>query len=172
MNKSPLEHSGTFGRSNALIQSLGVLAVITQLLSILTSDWSVLSTPGSGDTVKMVISMGLWKKCNSITNSCVSLPPSGDNKFPKNSLMAVRALTIMGMVAVLVGVICDYMPNCEKHRALAFAIGGLLSVVGSIVWLAEFTNIGGTKYQPGYSFYLNLIGGLSALGAGAYLHYG
>jgi len=160
-------------KNKKMYLSLLCVAVLAlQVAAVSTNDWTVMSQGGS----KM--NYGLWKTCmktggiTSITaNVCIDLPPKAslDKNFKKNSLYAARVLAVLGPVLVAVALLNMYMkPLATKWNCALLLAGALASLVAMAVWAAEMMNPdkgggGNPKGSPGYSFYLNLAGGVLGL---------
>jgi len=149
---------------------LVIVALILQVVAIATNDWSVYSGASK-------MNWGLWKSCAGNTH-CLHLPPEGNKMFPKNSLEAARAFAILGSLSMAISLYYMNMYPTKKlmlsHLLLA---GGICSVVAAIIWSAELLKWPGStgkdvKASPGYSFYLNLSGGVLAVVAAVANHYG
>jgi hypothetical protein len=162
---------------------LGVLALGLVVAAISTDEWMAgsMSPPSTVAGLKVKYNFGLWKGCNYAMlngkkqkppagqSSCGHLPPSGDKKFPKNSLDACRAFAILSAVLIAFGLVALY----TGHRYASWLLvgGGVSSLVAMAIWAGELLKINtgqGITYKgsPGYSFYLNLGGGVFALIAG------
>ncbi len=155
------------------LYGLGILALALQITAISTESWSEKSADGQE------AHFGLWKACDD--KDCSHLPPSekDDSKFPKNSLYAVRAFAIMGVIFMFIGLSCMmYMKNNKRCQLMCFIASGISSLIAMAIWAGElkkiYANTGDvTKvdFDLGYSFYLNLVGGLIALATAFYYYY-
>jgi len=157
-----------------MLSLLCVLAMALQITAISTSYWSDKS--GQYNGLSGDAHMGLWKACvsgsgtysgvSASMDGCIDTPPSEtiSPKFPKNSLHAVRAFAIMGVVFVFLASFgMMYMPSYRKSQLTLLIAGGLSSLIAGAIWAGELLKIDNMKMKPGYSFYLNLVGGLLAL---------
>jgi hypothetical protein len=173
-----------------MLYGLCMVAMALQLTAICTEHWSVKSASGlpSGDSADLA--MGLWKLCGEASgkvmnisgdvDACAHLPLDGVKTFPKNSLYAARAFALVGVIMVFSALMCMmYMKGYKRCQLVSLLAGGAASIIASIVWAAELLKVkfddsqqGTIKFSPGYSFYLNLAGGLVALMAAVYYYYG
>lgn len=162
-----------------IVSGLCLSAMALELVSIIQPNWGKTSMNMQGISAKA--NLGLWKKCltesgaGQKASKCQHIP-TGDNKnFPKHSLVACRVLSIMGVVLVFLAMVC--MTFCKMHKKLQMgllALGGVSSIVATIVWSAELLNYkdsDGKKVdlKPDYCLFLNAVGGVLALMASGYL---
>jgi len=171
-----------------MLYGLCMVAMALQLSAICTEHWGTASASSSGLPVPSGMSgetsMGLWKMCGDIWNkqqeldTCMHLPPDGTKTFPKNSLYAVRAFALMGVILVFLALTCMmYMKEYKKCQFVGLLAGGVASIIASVVWVAKMLKVKpddespDIKFSPGYSFYLNLGGGLVALVVAAAYYY-
>jgi len=172
-----------------ILYGLCMVAVALQLSAICTENWSV--DPQDIAGVKLDASLGLWKACGDISVSdgtsveaeaCLHLPVNDWKSFPTNSLYAARAFSILGVMLVFMGLVSMmYMKGRKRFQLVCVLLGGLCSVVANIVWASDMFSVVSPpmkgaqlkklKMKPGYSFYLNLVGGLVSLVSAAYLYY-
>ena len=150
---------------------LGVVALGLNVTAVATEEWSVLSHSGGGKST-----VGLWKACDKGmtggANTCVDMPNNNDpNKthFKKIALDVCRAFAIISLLLILIGL--WLVVTGHKHACLFLLGGGLSSLIAMGVWAGEmlkpYNNWGNKKaMSPGYSFYLNLAGGVLAVIAG------
>jgi len=145
--------------------TLGVLLVL-QVVAMSTEYWSVKSGDGSAKT-----NMGLWKWCMSVPpqvpETCSHLPVDGDKTFPKNSLYAVRSFAVLSSLLTVGALACVLMKKMQYYGML-LAGAGICSLVACTIWSAELLKPNDQvdlKYNVGYSFYINLVAGLGAIGA-------
>jgi hypothetical protein len=178
---------------NEMLYGLCMIALALQLSAISTGHWSVKSLdsyiPNLPKKDGVDVSMGLWKACGEIwakegkysgnMDMCVHLPIDGVKTFPKNSLYAVRAFSIIGVLLIFMGMMCMMYGKGYKRCQLVFLVaGGLSAIIANSIWAAELLKIkphdgsATIKFNPGYSFYLNLGGAVVALVAAAYHHFG
>lgn len=136
-----------------------VAALGLQITSVSTDFW----------TVSDNLNWGLWKMCAK-GMKCAHLPPPNDSKFPANSLRAAQAFALLGPILVALAVLCMWLyPERKDCQCALLALGGVASLIAMIIWLVDLLKISGStgpmsqKGTPGYSFYLNLAGGVSAL---------
>lgn len=169
---------------NTIVSGLCVLILVLQVSAILTNHWSMKKVSNgsqiAGESVKA--EMGLWKVCMEVSGpisdkQCIDMLPNNDPAFPKNSLYACRALSIIGAVLILCALGCLTMAKGQHKKCMlaCLAVGGLMSVLASIVWSAELLNIKKAdnttlKTKPCISWYANLFGGLIALCMAGYLY--
>lgn len=176
-----------------MLYGLCMVALAMQLTAVSTENWSVKSGDSylphlpKGDHLD--IAFGLWKGCgegwgkvsriSGNVDVCVHLPIEGVKTFPKNSLYAARAFAVIGSVLIFMAMTCMmYMKNHKRCQLVMLMAGGMASIIASIIWAAEMLKVkvddnGPTiKFNPGYSFYLNMVGGLVGLLAAAYYYYG
>lgn len=165
---------------------LCIATLALQLTAISTDHWSVKKKNGSDPN----LNIGLWKACGKDVDSsipkvnineslCVHLPMDGWKSFPKNSLEAVRAFAILGSVLVFMSLMCMmYMKSYKRCQLVCLVAGGLCSLIAEGIWVAELTklkpadNKPAVKFDLGYSYYLNMGGGLLALVCAWYYNYG
>ena len=155
-----------------IVYLLLVVAIALQVSAISTDHWSCHKDTG------ITMHIGLWKMCMDVPGGtkCSHAPPEGvDAKgFPKNSLYAVRAFAILGVLLVAFSLVCAaYLKGNNKCQVMCLVGGAVCSIIANIIWAAELLKFGGStndaiKADPGYSFYLNLSGGLVALLAAGY----
>lgn len=172
-----------------MLYGLCMVALALQLTAVCTDHWSVKNIKMSDADAGADINMGLWKGCgegwakyqgiSGDSDVCLHLPIEGMKTFPKNALQAARVFAIMGIVLVFVALVCMmYMKNYKKCQLMCLLAGGLSSLIAMAIWSSEMLKIKigdnskSVKFNPGYSFYLNLVGGLAAMGAAAYYYYG
>jgi hypothetical protein len=151
-----------------------------QLIGIITTRWSSAVANDSNST--QTFHMGLWKNCtdtqigsdhNSIT---IHTPDESDVKFNKNSLYAVRAFAILGLLCLFLQGYVHYLKLFGKSTTMVrkqlYIFGGIFSILASIIWMNEFTKIpeAGGGSQPkyidasyGYSLYVTLFAGMLSL---------
>lgn len=161
---------------------LGLIIMALQIVAITTVHWSKTDVSVGDDGLEM----GLWKACaknNSPTGAvkkCLDLPPNNDPAFPKDILKYIRALSVAGVVLVFCGLACAIVMNGQHPNCViaCLALGGLLSISASILWGARMLNIKDQsdthetlKTTPCISWYLNLAGGVLAVGMAGYLHW-
>jgi len=171
-----------------LLPGLCVVALALQISAISTEMWSKGTVPASSTvaTAKVETNLGLWKLCGKLMISgkptekdCFHLPQGDNKKFPKNSLYAVRAFAVTGAVLIFVALGCMLMQRhkgkeMRKCTLACLIAGGISSLIANVIWATELLHIKGgsgvvteIKTKPNVSFYLNLVGGLVALGASA-----
>ncbi len=170
-----------------MLYGICMVALALQLTAVCTEHWGVKSvTPQSGSGFTSGdVSLGLWKSCADQWNKqeydadCMHLPLEGVKSFPKNSLYAARAFAIMGVILIFMGLMCMmYGKNYKRCQLVCLLTGGISSIIANVVWIAEMGKVKlddsqpAFKFNPGYSFYLNLAGGLAGLAAAGYYYYG
>jgi hypothetical protein len=185
-----------------IIYGMGLIILALQVTAISSPQWSRHQDADKMKSLnlsKFEMDLGLWKSCATAAGDlskvfsqdvvkgkaevdvCLHLPPDDNkifDKFPKNSLEAVRAFALMGPLFVFLGLMCMmYMKNWKRCPMVFLLLGGLFSLVANIIWVAEFRklNVGSVsdvKFNPGYSFYLNMAGGVLGLLGAAYYYYG
>jgi len=174
-----------------ILYGLCIVALALQLTSVSTEHWSVCNSSclklpnisaGGADGA-----IGLWKACGEVwgkahgisgdVDVCLHLPIDGLKSFPKNSLYAARAFSLMGIILIFMSLVCMmYMKNYKRCQLVCLIAGGLSALIANAIWAAELLKFKvndsspSIKFNPGYSFYLNMIGGLVALVA-AYYYY-
>lgn len=170
-----------------MLYGMCMIALALQLTSVSTDSWSV-KKENLPLGIKGDLSLGLWKACGSIwkkmsntsidADICVHLPPEGSRTFPKNSLHAVRVFAVAGIVLIFLGLMCMmYMKNYKRCPLAMLMLGGLCSIIANVIWATELLKFKPdesdpvVKFDPGYSFYLNLAGGLVGLMSAAYYYY-
>lgn len=162
-----------------VVSGLVLVALGLGLTSVATHHWSTRGKDGIKGN------MGLWKLCldvkgganTSSVEGCVDLPLEGVKKFPKNSLHAVRAFSIMGVVLLFLSLLCTMYMKSHKRYAMMLLLGGALSlVISAVVWGLEFREVwfdnNKTEFNLSWSWGLNLASGLVALFAVGVLYYG
>ena len=127
------------------------------------------------------VTMGLWKMCDSgLVNGasakvCKDMPNKEDpNKkhFKAIALDVSRGFAILAALLILIGMWLVWVGH--RNACMLLLGGGLASLVAMAVWAAEMLKPynnwkqmgGGKAMAPGYSFYLNLAGGVLAMIAG------
>lgn len=172
--------------NNDFLYVVIMIALVLQLTAITTDYW------GSKSAKKDILpgkthgeaSMGLWRVCGEIWGKydnekydldfCVHLPPEGEKSFPKNSLYTVRIFALMAVVFLLFALLC-LLTMKEKHTCyiIFFFLAGISSLIANIVWATELLSIKVSdskeklKFNPGFSFYLNLCASIVCLFGGA-----
>ena len=173
-----------------------ILVVVTLLilssLSVFTNTWSVKF--GTLDGVSIEGDYGLWKGCAQMKGpdgkviptssqkgvrdmypfsknyTCVSADDDGKG-YKSNTLTAVRAFAIAGMVLLLLAVVLIVAaPEHKGYFMISLMLGGLFSIVAAILWttdkdvnLTDSDKASGVTEHYGYSWYLGLISGIFAL---------
>jgi hypothetical protein len=159
--------------------ALCLLSLALQVTAIATDSWS--HTTGSVKGMNGDLHMGLWKACGTLTkgiyevDGCVHLPPNNASWFPKNSLYAVQALSITGVILLFLTLLMiTYKKQSLNRRALMFLVllSAACSVTAYVVWAAEFMKNFGPKsmrinLKPGYSYYVGGAGVLLSVLCGA-----
>jgi hypothetical protein len=162
-----------------MMMSAIALSIILQVVAVSTNSWTVKKVLSSGNNY-VNADMGLWKVCldgNLANNAvpgvgqlssdvCTHLPIDGDKTFPKNSLYAVRALSIIAILALMMSLYCMMYMKGKKCILGFLMLGAVSSLVSSSIWVKDFRGKKGEKASLGYSYYLNLLGGLIALISG------
>lgn len=180
-------------KKQEVIHLLCMIALALQVTAISTKKWSVLDLKNEDILTSMVgelpshfeseASIGLWKACGNIWGSvndvsgnvcgCVDLPVESWESFPKRSLHVVRFFSILGAIFMLVGLV--YLKKSKKSAATCLLIGGLCSLIATMVWYNNFlevklnvdqVTVATVQMSLGYSYYLNLLASLLALGLG------
>lgn len=164
-----------------VVIALSLIALALQASAIATDYWSVRAQDSGINNITLNLHMGLWKFCadggngNSDLTGCKHLPPENDRFFPKNSLYAARVFAILGVILVFCAAGCSmYMKTSKQCQLMCLIAGGISSLIAMGIWAKEMLRLqvmGATelKFNPGYSFYLNLAGGAFALVAAAKL---
>jgi hypothetical protein len=187
-----------------IIYGMGLIILALQVTAISSPQWSMCKDEQKKkdlNLTKLENDVGLWKSCLVATgdignlnktlkgkaelDTCIHLPPDDNtiyDKFPKNSLEAVRAFALMGPLFIFLGLMCMmYMKAWKRCPMVFLLLGGLFSLIANIIWFAEFRKLNialdnkpsiEAKYSVGYSFYLNMAGGIFGLLAAAYYYYG
>jgi len=182
--------------SNEVIHLLCIVALVLQVTAISTKKWSVIDLKNE-DLLASIVgelpsdfdsegSIGLWKACGNIWGSvndvsgnvcgCVDLPVESWESFPKRSLHVVRFFSILGAILMLVGLVyLMFMKKSKKSAATCLLLGGLCSLIATMVWYNNFlevklnvdqVTVATVQMSLGYSYYLNLFACLLALGLG------
>ena len=176
-----------------------ILVVVTLLilssLSVFTNTWSVTNTKMPDGSIET--DSGLWKGCLkakgpdgkdipiptssqkavrdmypfSKNYTCVSA--DDDSKgYKSNTLTAIRAFAIAGMVLLLLAdVLIIAAPEHKGYFMISLMLGGLFSIVAAILWTtdkdvnltADQKAASNSTEHYGYSWYLGLISGIFAL---------
>jgi hypothetical protein len=167
----------------------GLTSATSSELKIVNAVIQTLTKDKKDEVDGLDLSIGLWKLCGEDwgkldkqsldSEICAHLPIEGVKKFPKNSLNAIRVFSLMGVVLIFTSLMCMmYGKNYKRCQLVCLLAGGLCSVIANIIWASEMNKVvlmdglPAIKFSPGYSFYLNLAGGLAGLAAGAYYYYG
>jgi len=170
-------------QSKKMLMTFLLLVVLgLQIAAISTNHWSKASNVLTYQGVSVDITWGLWKLCADAPipklveiDMCVDLPHNSE-LFKKNSLSAVRALSIAGAVLVFMGMMCYWwnpllLSNC---KCLLVLLGSLLIIVGAVVWGAELLkivppaslagdNAAPLKGKPCASYWLSMSAGILGL---------
>lgn len=160
----------TYRNKKLLLTLLALGALALQVTAVSTQYWA---TKSAGAAIAVEKShWGLWRECTYVSGTnnlkeCSHLPPSGNTKFKKNSLETTRAFAIMGPLFVFISLLFSFMyPLSHQLQCLFMLLGALSSVIAMIIFSSEllrpFENSAGKPGSPGYSFYLNLAGGVTA----------
>jgi len=148
-----------------LLLLLALSTITLQVVAISTPYWATQSMSQLSEKSHW----GLWKDCITLggAKQCTHLPPSGNDKFKKNSLEATRAFAIMGPVLVFLGMV---LPIAKAHiwKCMLLLLGSLSSLIAMTIFATELLKPfedqpSGMKGTPGYSFYLNMVGGVMGL---------
>lgn len=181
-----------------MVYVLAVIALMLQLTSVSTDYWS--DKRAKSRNIHIDAHLGLWKSCVTLRGQdnsnnrieldlCEHIPPEQPtvfNEFPKNTLYAARAFSLIGLLLIFGSLLCMMSRNENrkgKHshycEMLMLVVGGLCTLLAAGIWASEMFRIKVTapsdnsqhtvKLSPGYSFYVNILGGLSAVGAGLVL---
>jgi hypothetical protein len=124
---------------------LALVATALGVVSISTHHWSKKSQG------PLEANMGLWKLClngsmkdkvKTDFQGCVHLPIDGVKKFPKNSLYAVRAFSIIGVVLLVMSMLCLMHMKRYNKCSMLLLLGGTLSLfISAVVWGIEFREV-------------------------------
>ena len=171
-----------------------VTLLILSSLSVFTNTWSVTNTKFPDGSGSYEGDAGLWKACakatgpdgkdipippqNSVRDmypfsknyTCVSADDDGKG-YKSNTLTAIRAFAIAGMVLLLLAVVLIVAaPEHKGYFMISLMIGGIFSIVAAILWttdkdvnLNDDRKAAGITEHYGYSWYLGLISGIFAL---------
>lgn len=154
-----------------------VIILLFLIFSISSEHWSKKHVKGGK------IYMGLWKQCGKgliggKDMSCVHLPPEGVVDFPKNSLYACRALSMLSVLLLLSALACMMYKDYASRMCISslLILSGICAVVTCIVWYTEMLKLkmpdGSTmKMEPCYSYNLCMIAGLMAIGLASYVQF-
>lgn len=158
-----------------------IILILFMVMCIADVHWSRKHVKGGN------LLMGLWKQCgeNLVGMSerdkdteCVHLPPEGVVNFPKNSLYACRALTMLGLAFLLGALGCLLYKESPSKLCVAtmFGMAGLCILVAGVVWVTELLKLkmpdGSTlKMKPCYAYYINMMVGLVALFLAGYVSF-
>jgi hypothetical protein len=146
-----------------IVYGICVITLAIQLTSVITNEWGIQKSEGGLVTQNM----GLWKlhtvEKGGFTND-IHLPPNNDDKFPKNSLYACRAFSIIGILCVFSALVLmyKYPSKMLMHYWLLLA-GGIASILSMIIYAIEMLKFDGNKFDTGYSFHLQWIAGVIAV---------
>jgi len=187
---------------------LGVFCVICMTTTLWSAKWSVsLPTTMTGQPVSFSAYRGLWKQCygtggtgNSFQNQCNKYT-QGISQLARTGLIGQRALTILGWVFCMTGLITGVMStnavnvattSKAKDKAAGgagaqFFLGGLLVLI-STSWAASNIikkNDPGYNYNPsqpignqgiqmtlGYAIYIGWVGAALAIAIAVLLFLG
>lgn len=154
-----------------IVLAVSALVLVLQIVAIAVPYWSYKSAGGN----KM--HMGLWKACNNASSSgstCIDIPPEGDPNFPKNSVYACRAFSILGAFLIFGSVVCLlYSPEMRKCSYAMMAVGGIMAIIAAVIWALDVLKLKSSDgsqvtLNPSFAWYFTLFGGVGALGLGAY----
>lgn len=172
-----------------MLYGLCMIVLALQVTAISTDHWSVKTINTGVKDVNIDGTFGLWKGCGELWGKsqgisgdidvCLHLPVEGMKSFPKNALYAARAFSIMGAIFIFAALVCMmYMKGYKRCQMVCLFVGGVSSLIAMAIWSAELLKVkvsdgaSPIKFNPGYSFYLNLAGGIMGLMAAAYHYYG
>lgn len=166
--------------NKVIIYVICLVVIVLQLVAIITHEWSI-KIESHDDIGSASEKMGLWKVCYQIDTistkeqGCYHIPNEKNPNFPKYSLNLCRVFAILGVICV-VAVLSMFYKTQKKLQLEMLIIGSLCSLVCMIVWavnLFKYKDGNGNemKLNPGYSFYLNAIGGVLALVAAGYFYW-
>lgn len=152
-----------------------ILILILITVAIFTNYWNSNSSKILDSTMKS--NNGLWQSCSSVsipalntsTYNCTSYSKTSA-KLPK-ALLTVKILAISGMVLLLVSAFLLFLaPQKREWCVISIILGGLLSIAAASVWATD-KNLKPTGSSFGYSYYLELIGGIIAFLFGLLLQF-
>ena len=128
---------------------LSIICILCLIIGTMTPNWSIFKV-GSVTQTK-----GLWKRCNSVVNSCQPTRSS-------NLLLIAKISMILSCVLVIVAILDTFIlkHKDKKLQVGLFGVAGLLSLFSLVLWIIKLNEIGNTRTRPGYSYYLVLIGTL------------
>ena len=162
---------------STIVYSMGLVAIVLELVAIIQPNWMKQSSSG---VAAYETNVGLWKTCGKGggIDMCENIPIGQNKNFPKHSLEACRILAVLGIVLSFLGLLCVCLcrPENKGVQMSLLILGGLCSIIASIVWSSELLKIkneqGETNnFKPDYSLYLNLVGGVLSLGMAGYIQY-
>ena len=137
------------------------------MVAIISPHWASKKTTING--VEGKTNMGLWRMCSHYNDldACVSIPQGGNPDFPKHSLNAVRAFTIMAFILVFAHLFVESQGEFPQ----LYGTTGLFAFIALMVYSIKLLNYPdgtGTSFKPSIAFYLVLVACI--LSAGASFH--
>lgn len=140
-----------------------LFAIITILaISLATNKWTVISNQ------ILSANQGVWQACGQVQlniktgnididgKKCVS---TSDSAFTP-----IKILTVLGLVLVVFGLL---LSNYHIYSNISIILGGICALIAAIIWSTnKKLKPDGTNY--GYSWYLQLIGGILAIITGLF----
>ena len=156
-------------RSNIVVIIIAVIVALVIGLGTFTNYWTVYSrniqNPANpSDTISAKYNSGLWKTCISLDDvkNCADTKHASKTQ-DSNNLNGSKGAAIIGFSLIILGVIIlIFAPKTYIAFTIAFILGGIASVASAISWASDRTlNPDDTSY--GYSYYLELIGGIIAV---------
>ena len=146
-----------------IVLQIILFSIITILaISLATNKWTVISNQ------ILSANQGVWQACGQVqlniktgnididSQKCV---PTNDSTFTP-----IKILTVSGSVLVVLGLL---LTNYHTYSNISIILGGICALVAAIIWSTnKKLKPDGTNY--GYSWYLQLIGGILAIITGLF----
>lgn len=142
--------------------NLFVVVLILQIIAVSTEYWGTRKLMSDLDA-----NMGLWKMCGHVPANpkvCVDIPQGENQYFPKHALNAVRAFSILAILATMLAMYNHHTMNSMSLPCCPMFCAGLLAIVASMIWLAKLrkyhvdANLE-IEFTPGVSYYCMLVSG-------------
>ena len=167
-----------FDNSN-LIKIIPVAFIlIISIIAVSTNYWSTTSVVDD-DTSVVNIDIGLWKVCNT-TGDLIECKDTdnigydlGSNaKYEFKNLEAIKILSISSIVLILISIVVLFLiPNNKEYLVIFLVLAGLFFIISAILLKTEplfknallINSMKGYSLKSGYSWYLELIGGIIAI---------
>lgn len=146
-----------------IILQVILFTIITILaISLATNKWTVISNK------IFTANQGVWQSCGNIDFNIkdINVDVKGEKCIgtSDSSFTPIKILTVLGLVLIVLGLI---LTNYHTYSNIIIVLGGICSLISAIIWSTnKKLKPDGTNY--GYSWYLQLIGGILAIITGLF----